>query len=315
MDRSSYFTCYSKRLQAAGNATHNPRGIPAWSRPCFKGKEESDVGYGLAPGPPVARGPPAVGVRAGGSPARSAPPTPIGGRGAARAGPAAGRLPLQQRRLQVFIPTVREEPTPPPTKSKTRKEQIVPAINASQKRFQFNPAENRLHLQGLRSYSTEITQTRASSLASQKERCTIHPSTRLPGHHLKKCTVAVESPASSLWRPPGAQPPKVHGDQLRQRARPARGSGPEDPPHAHDRRQIRAPFRSASWKIKTGERWLGRASATTPLLGIDSQRQHPQPPCGEGRRGEPPPPPRCRPRRDPGCRAARRGAARPRTRA
>lgn len=94
-------------------------------------------------------------------PARSAPPTPIGGRRPARSGPAAGQLPLQQRRLQVFIPTVREEPKSPPTKSKIRKDQIFPEINASQKRFQFNPAENLLHLRGLRSYSAEKMQRRA----------------------------------------------------------------------------------------------------------------------------------------------------------
>lgn len=96
-----------------------------------KRKAMCDVGWPQAhPSPAVRRWP--------GSARGALPHAPLhthllGGHGAARAGPAAGQLPLQQRRLQVFIPTLREEPKPPPTKSKTRKDQIFPGINASQK--------------------------------------------------------------------------------------------------------------------------------------------------------------------------------------
>lgn len=54
----------------------------------------------------------------------------------------------------------------------------------------------------------------------------IHPAAGTP---FKKCTVAVESRASSTW-PPRARLPKANDDQLGQRARPASRSGPERPP-------------------------------------------------------------------------------------
>lgn len=78
-------------------------------------------------------------------------------------GPPPASSSFAQRRLQAFIPTVREEPKPPPTErpEKTRKDRIFPETKASQTRFQFNPAGNLLHLHGLRFPSAEITQRRA----------------------------------------------------------------------------------------------------------------------------------------------------------
>lgn len=102
-------------------------------------------------GGPQARSPPAL-------PARSAPPTPRMGRAP---GPPQAGSSLEQRRLQAFIPTARQEPKPPPTKSEPRKDHIFPEINALQTRFQFNPAENLRLRQGLRPYSAEIMQRRA----------------------------------------------------------------------------------------------------------------------------------------------------------
>ena len=71
-------------------------------------------------------------------------------------GPRPASSSFAQRRLQAFLPTVRQEPRPPPTKR--------PRISRNQSittRFQFNPAGNLLHLQGLRPYSAEIMQRRA----------------------------------------------------------------------------------------------------------------------------------------------------------
>lgn len=151
-----------------------------------------------------------------------------GGRGPARSGPPRASRSLQQRRLQVFIPTVREEPKPPPTKRRFRKDRIFPEINASQTRFQFDPAGNLLHLRVAFLLRRNNAETGVKSGLSKGE---VYDTSILQaaGIPFKKCTVAVESRASSTW-PPRARLPKANDDPLGQRARPASRAGPGRPP-------------------------------------------------------------------------------------
>ena len=105
---------------------------------------------------------------------------------------------------------------------------------------------------------------------------TIHPSTRLQGHHLKNA----RSP-SDRGRPLRGRPELGSRELKTSSWGGVRGlqDGPGlSAPHARDHHRTRAALRSASRKIKTGKTRPARAAAKTPLRRIDTKRQHPQPP-------------------------------------
>lgn len=154
-----------------------------------------------------------------------------------------------QRRLQAFILTVREEPKPPPTKRPerphiSRNQSITNTIpiqssgeSSSPPRVAFSLRRNKADSgvecslsRGEKVYDTSICQTAETPF--------------------KRCTV-VESRASST-RPPRARLPKLMTtswvSEPGLRAAPGLSA-----PHAHDHHRTRAPLRSASGKIRTGE--------------------------------------------------------------
>lgn len=105
------------------------------SRPVtFKGREGKRSRKGAGIWPPT---PPPPQPRVGGGPAaRTLSSTPAR-EGAGQLAPGLYRPPihsnsLQQRRLQAFVPTGRDEPKSPPTKGKARPDRIFPEIGASQ---------------------------------------------------------------------------------------------------------------------------------------------------------------------------------------
>lgn len=143
----------------------------------------------------------------------------------------------------------------------------------------------------------------------------IHQAAETP---FKKCTVAVESPASSTW-PPRAYLPKANDDQLRQRAQPASGSGPERPPRTRPPSDS-GPVPVGLQENKRAERGGSavpqrkHCSAGSTIKGTIHRRPEEEKGAEQSRRRRL----AVGPSGTPGAersRAKRRGAARPRTRA
>lgn len=186
----------------------------------------SEIGWPQAhPRPALAGG------RGRGSPARSAPPTREGGadqRAAGRPGPATRSNSVAYRSLSRQLGKNQNHRQ---QKRRFRKDRIFPEINASQTRFQFHPAGNLLHLRGAFLLRRNNAGTGVKSGLSKGEKVYDTSILQAAGIPFKKCTVAVESLASSTW-PPGARLPKANDDPLGQRARPASRAGRERPPRA-----------------------------------------------------------------------------------